>query len=176
MRVLFFISGYGRDKAILLRTGGRLGVRGNLGAFRPQTAKRGPPAGRGMIPLHPHPAMKVGGLCKMFPREAWGYRGITAMFHAAESGCRVIVLGENTFSPRHDTPKTPGQQVDRGLSECSGAAAGRCNTSVPAAPHRNSLIFQVQAPLCTGSREELPGGGAGRIAPHRSLPHHTETR
>ena len=71
MRVLFFISGYGRDKAILLRTGGRLGVRGNLGAFRPQTAKRGPPAGRGMIPLHPpfrddswQAAYKV------FPREA----------------------------------------------------------------------------------------------------------
>ena len=32
--------------------------------------KRVPPAGRGMIPLHPHSAMKVGGLYKVFPREA----------------------------------------------------------------------------------------------------------
>ena len=46
------------------------------------------------------------------------------MFPAAGSGFRVIVLGENTFSPRHDTPKAPGQQVDRGLSKRSGAAAG----------------------------------------------------
>ena len=45
------------------------------------------------------------------------------MFPAAGSGFRVIVLGENTFSPRHDTPKTPGQPVDRGLSLRSGAAA-----------------------------------------------------
>ena len=52
------------------------GGQGSLwGLFAPKQLneglrKRGPPAGRGMIPLHPHPAMKVGGLCKMFPREA----------------------------------------------------------------------------------------------------------
>ena len=75
-----------------------------MGALRPQRAKRGPPAGRGMIPLHPHSAMKVGGLCKMFPREAWGYRGIMAMFPAAGSGFRMIDPGENERSPRFNNP------------------------------------------------------------------------
>ena len=32
--------------------------------------KRGPPAGRGMIPLHPHPAIFVDWLSEVLPREA----------------------------------------------------------------------------------------------------------
>ena len=91
-----------------------------------------------------------------------------AMFPAAGSGFRMIDPGENKFSPGLDMPKPPGQQVDRGLSERSGAAAGRCNTSVSIASHRNPPIFQVQVSLCTGSREELPGRELEGGSPQRS--------
>ena len=52
------------------------GGQGSLwGLFAPKQLneglrKRGPPAGRGMIPLHPHSAIIVGELYKVFPREA----------------------------------------------------------------------------------------------------------
>ena len=76
------------------------------------------------------------GYTKRFRVKHW----VTAMFPAAGSGFRMIDPGENAFSPGLDIPKTPGQIVDRGLSERSGAAAGRCNTSILVAPHRKTPI------------------------------------
>ena len=56
------------------------GQGGLWGLFAPKQLneglrKRGPPAGRGMIPLHPHSAMIVGRLSEIFPRETLGYVG-----------------------------------------------------------------------------------------------------
>ncbi len=42
--------------------------------------KRGPPAGRGMIPLHPHPAIFVDWLSEVLPRETLGYAGFQPCF------------------------------------------------------------------------------------------------
>ena len=123
-------------------------------------AKRGPTAGRGVfggssppnprsrgrLPLHPHSAIMVGRLSEIFPRETWGYAGLRPCSPRQEAVFGMNRIRESKLS-RCRSSETPGQQVDRGLSIRSGAAAGCCNTSVSIASHRNPPIFQVQVPL-----------------------------